>query len=258
VYAIEANEDVLYVWGSAATGNIWSYTISTNTSAVLTAGGRASTANTTSLHHVDKETDPSWLDESNYLNGRYLYSFRGNTTAFLDRYDLATRTWEAVPYAGSGTTFLFTHETYIDGNVYVERSTTGAWFRYNVAKNVLEGIPPCSTTGTADLAASNACSFSYADPITGLRVYCILHAVIRGTVATPVMAFQVIPLCPTYHLYMYLSLLTRRRCATSLGARGPVEEVLCALHTTQIRSSWCLCFGTRSPRTCTIRALTGG
>lgn len=143
VYFVEGNDDFLYLIGNAAV-TIYRYQISTNTWTTLAPiAARAAAPNAAlSAHWVYDETkDVRWPDESNIINGRRIYSFRGGASAALDYYDIAANTWiSAVAYSPAVETFTAgTKYTYNNGNLYIQKEVTGRWFRYNFAEQSMIG-----------------------------------------------------------------------------------------------------------------------
>ena len=57
-------------------------------------------------------------------------------------YDIAANTWvSAVDYGGRGETFTTgSSSTTFDGNIYIAKEATGRLFRFDVAKNTLDGL----------------------------------------------------------------------------------------------------------------------
>lgn len=94
VYAIEGNDDYLYLLGNNAV-TMYRYSISGNTWTVLTPGvarAGAPIAGMSANWIASTGTGSEWDNESNVQNGKYLYSFRGGTSV-LDRYDIAANSW---------------------------------------------------------------------------------------------------------------------------------------------------------------------
>lgn len=150
VYVIEANDDYLYCAGNAAVtlyrysqaGTAWS-TLSP-TAARSGAPGAGMSLNWMGI--VDMDT---WCDETNCLNGKYIYSFRGGGASTLDRFDISAVTWlSAIAYKGATETFT-TGSAYdvSKGRIYIRKDATNRFFYYCVAGN---HIAPLSTNTYPD------------------------------------------------------------------------------------------------------------
>lgn len=155
VYAIEANEDWLYLLGNNAV-TMYRYSISANTWTVLaptTARGGAPIAGMTA-NAVGTSGDANWALETAILDGRYIYSFRGGA-ATLDRFDIAGGTagagaWAVVTYIGTET-FSTGSSAFVMGKyLYVRKDATNRFFKYSVVDNV---ILPFATNLYTDGAA---------------------------------------------------------------------------------------------------------
>lgn len=140
-YVIEGNSDYLYFMGNAAV-TLYRYSISANTWTVLSpAVARAGAPGAgMSGQWVYQVTDTAWLNESNYLNGRYIYSFRGGSTVNLDRYDIALNTWEAVTYSPAFETLPSgTSYNYAGDYIYIHQTVpAGRFQKYNIAESRIE------------------------------------------------------------------------------------------------------------------------
>lgn len=151
VYAVEGNDDFFYLLGNAAT-TLYKFVVSTNTWSTISPGsarGGVAGAGVTA-NWVDAVQDTDWDGATGNLlttgvykqNGRYIYSFRGGAANSLDMYDIAANTWvSAVDYGGRGETFTTgSSSTTFDGNIYIAKEATGRLFRFDVAKNTLDGL----------------------------------------------------------------------------------------------------------------------
>jgi hypothetical protein len=143
VYSIEGNDDFIYYLGSNAV-TLFRYSISAGTWTTLTptVARAAAPGAGMSGHWIWEATDTAWLDESNILNGRFIYSFRGAAGAIVDRYDIALNTWtNDLTYApktevfGAGSKWIY-KENFLFG----QKDATGRWFRYNVVTGEQDGI----------------------------------------------------------------------------------------------------------------------
>lgn len=151
VYAVEGNDDFFYLLGNASTA-LYKFVVSTNTWSTIIPGsarGGAAGAGVTA-DWIDSVQDTDWAGASGKLlttgvykqNGRYIYSFRGSAANSLDMYDIAANTWvSAVDYGGRGETFTTgSCSTDFGGNIYIAKEATGRLFRFDVAKNTLDGL----------------------------------------------------------------------------------------------------------------------
>ena len=158
-YAIEANEDYLYLLGNNAV-TMYRYSISGNTWTVMAptvARGAAPVAGMTA-NAVGVTGDTVWGNESAILDGRYIYSFRGGS-ATLDRFDIAGGTagagaWAAVTYIGTET-FNTGSSGFVMGEwIYLKKDATHRFFKYSVVKNLIKAFNTNTyTDGTALLGA---------------------------------------------------------------------------------------------------------
>lgn len=156
VYAIEANEDYLYLLGNAAV-TMYRYSISGNTWTVMapTVARAAVPSTGMSASSVGNTNDVLWEDENNILEGRYIYSFRGGASAVIDRFDIAGGTagagaWATVTYVGTET-FTTGSSAFVMGKwIYIRQNATNRFFKYSVTDNV---IVPFTTDLYPDAAA---------------------------------------------------------------------------------------------------------
>ena len=148
IYEIGANEDFIYLTGNLAS-TLYRYSASAGTWTTLSpVAARGSGANAgCCLVSVDQETDALWTDETNYLNGRYLYSFRGGATDHLAIYDIAFNTWfndtstggsNPISYVGRTAFGAGSSMTYHDGVVYMQAGNSGFMYKFSPARNYLE------------------------------------------------------------------------------------------------------------------------
>lgn len=153
VYAIEANDDFLYLLGNNAV-TMYRYSISGGTWSTLAPTTARSGAPIAGMgaNWIGKTSDAIWGDENAILDGRYIYSFRGGS-AVLDRYDIAGGTagagaWAQITYIGANETFS-TGSSY-DADcckIFIRKESTGRFFKYNVVGN---NIYPFNTDDYAD------------------------------------------------------------------------------------------------------------
>jgi hypothetical protein len=106
VYAIEGDEDKIYILGNAAI-TMYRYSISADTWTLLspTTARPAVTGAGCSANFIGDTGDTNYSTESNNLNGRYIWSARGGGSAVIDRFDIAGGTSGAGAWLSSGLTF---------------------------------------------------------------------------------------------------------------------------------------------------------
>lgn len=159
VYSIEGNEDFLYVLGNNAVA-MYRYNIGANTWTTLAPGVVRTTAPVAGMMSfcANEETDPNWINENSYVNGRLIYSFRGGGTANMDYYDIAFNTWtNTVAYVFNTETFATgSSDAYGPNGCYIQKDATGRFFRFRPSAQLLE---PFSTLiyaqSTAVLGSKN-------------------------------------------------------------------------------------------------------
>lgn len=190
VYAIEGNDDYLYLMGNGAVA-MYRYSISGNAWTTLSPGvaragapGAGMTANW--ITGID---DDVWTDESAYLNGRYLYSFRGAAGGVLDAYDLAANSWAAVTYAPApGETFTTGSCGAYDGagTLYLMKEATGRCFAFDIVRNRLFPYSTMLLTQGAAILGDRMWVDDYRDGATTIRwVYYLVNtgtALVRSLV----------------------------------------------------------------------------
>lgn len=156
VYAIEGNEDFLYLLGNNAV-TMYRYSISANTWTVMaptTARAGASVLGM-SADVAIRTGNTTWADENNIQDGRYIYSMRGGAGALIDRFDIAGGTagagaWANVVYQGTEVFGGGSNAT-IDGRyIYIKKDATHRFFKYSITGNYLE---PLSLNFVADSTA---------------------------------------------------------------------------------------------------------
>ena len=144
-YAIEANEDWLYLLGNNAV-TMYRYSISANTWTVMspTVARAAAPIAGMTANAIGITGDALWADESNILNGRYIYSFRGGA-ATLDRFDIAGGTsgagaWAAVTYVGTETFSTGSSAFPMGEFIYIRKDATHRYFKYSVVDNAMRAF----------------------------------------------------------------------------------------------------------------------
>jgi hypothetical protein len=177
-YHIEGNDDFLYLMGNNAV-TLYRYSISANTWTTLTPTAARTAAPVLGMsgHWVFGVTEDSrWQNESDIINGRRIYSFRGGAGAILDYYDIALNTWVSdVAYApkaevlGAGSKYV-----YAGDYLYVHKDATGRWFRYSFAQQSMVGWSTNPYPGGAGIAGDTA--FDVVEPVSNTRfVYMLLN-----------------------------------------------------------------------------------
>lgn len=150
VIRIEGNDDHFYLLGNNAVA-MYRFSISGNTWTTLapTAARAGAPGAGMTADWIDGVTATDWNDGSygnHYLttvvsqNGRYIYSFRGGASNVLDAYDIAANTWiSGIAYGQQMEVFgAGSCSVDLDGYVYIQKDATGRYYRFDVAKNVLE------------------------------------------------------------------------------------------------------------------------
>lgn len=174
-YKIEGNDDFLYYMGSGAVG-LYRYSISANAWTLLTpvaarAGAPSLGMSGHWVYDVPASIDARWSDESDIINGRRIYSFRGGAAASgpLDYYDIALNTWvSGTPYAPAAETLTSgTKYVYAGGYLYIQKDATGRWFRYSFAENSMVGWSVNVYPGGAAVLGDTA--YDVVEPETGIR-----------------------------------------------------------------------------------------
>ena len=136
-YAIEGNDNFLYYIGNGAVA-MYRYDIAANTWSTLSpiAARAAAPGTGMSAHWVHSVTESDWNNENAILNGRYIYSFRGNNSADLHRYDIAGNTWATITYSPNAETFSQgTKYALIKGILYIQKDQIGRWYAYDFARS---------------------------------------------------------------------------------------------------------------------------
>jgi len=181
VYAIEGNDDFLYLMGNNAV-TLFRYSITNNTWSTLspTAARTVAPGTGASADWVYEDTDSSFTTEDAIINGRRIYSFRGGATATLDYYDIALNTWvSTLTYAPATETFTTgSRFVYIKDFIYIQKDATNRWFRYDITNQNME---PWSTffypQGTATIGDTSFYTY-YTDG--GTTLY-FIHQILSNT-----------------------------------------------------------------------------
>lgn len=196
VYAIEGNDDYVYLAGNAAV-TMYRYSISAASWATLAPTTARSAAPNVgmSLNWVAKSGDATWADESAILDGRYIYSFRGNGSAVCDRYDIAGGTagagaWYQLSYINQQEVFSTgSAYDYDTGKIYIRQSAAHRYFYLDIPGNMLYPLTTNTYTDGAALVGDKLFTVSYtagagSDSITWL--YSLMNT---GTALHRIMLF---------------------------------------------------------------------
>lgn len=146
VYVIQGNEDYIYLAGNAAV-TMYRYSISGNSWTVMapTVARAGAPSTGMSLNWVCNTEQDSWYNESDFREGRYLYSCRAGATATIDRFDIAGGTsgagaWVAVTYVGTET-FTTGSSAFADSRyIYIRKDATNRFFKYSITGNYMEPL----------------------------------------------------------------------------------------------------------------------
>lgn len=177
-YVIEGNSDYLYLLGNNAV-TMYRYSISGNSWTTLSPGIARPGAPVAGMtaNWVWNSNDADWTNENTGLNGRYIYSFRSNSTA-LDRYDIATNSWSNVVYAPAGDTIVSggNYAVYQDNYIYVHLGNTGRWVKYNVVESRIEPFSQLWYAQSTLHIGDRAFDVTYTDGPTKLKyIYMITN-----------------------------------------------------------------------------------
>lgn len=167
-FSLEGNDDFLYFIGNNAV-TMYRYQISTNTWSTITPtvarGGAPNTG--MSGEWVWNCPASDWTDANNIQNGRYIYSYRGASTANLDRYDIAANAWTALNYSPAAELFtLGSKHAYSGEYIYSTIGNTGRWVRYSVATGGMDGWGTAMYTQSTGVAGNTAYEVVYKDGAT--------------------------------------------------------------------------------------------
>jgi len=165
-YVIEGNDDYLYFVTFAA-NSVYRYSISGNSWTVL-ASRASAMASGASLHWIHNVNDSAWTNENSIINGRRLYSFRGNSTTTLDYYDIPSNTWtNDVSYAPK-TEALSTGSQFIYKNnfIYIQFNNSGRFFKFDLVKSAMDGFHVLAYPQTTALDGDRLFDFTYKDGAT--------------------------------------------------------------------------------------------
>lgn len=144
VFAIEANDDFLYLIGNNAV-TMYRYSISGNTWTVMapTVARSAAMVAWWWANWISKTWYSTWSNETNIQDWRYIFSFRWGASTALDRFDIAG--WTAGAGAWSTITYVWAAETFTTWSSYdvswsqmfIRKDATNRFFYYSVIWNML-------------------------------------------------------------------------------------------------------------------------
>jgi hypothetical protein len=198
-YSIEGNDDFIYNIGNGAV-TLYRYSISGNTWSTITPlQARAAAAGAgVSAHWITGVTVSGWNNENGgtgpnqesiftpapwrgaptgYLNGRYIYSFRGGASAILDVYDIPANRWIVATYAPQTETFTTGTKYSSNGRfIWIQKEATGRWFQFDVVTSTQVGWNTMLYTQGAAVVGDTAFDISYVDGATKIvYVYILLN-----------------------------------------------------------------------------------
>jgi hypothetical protein len=178
VYSIEGNDDFLYYMGNNAV-TMYRYSITSNTWSTLSPGAARAGAPVAGMsgHWIYAETNTDWTNENAIINGRRIYSFRGNG-ALLDYYDIAANTWvSGLTYAPATETFTTGSKyTYINDKIYIQKDATNRWFELDIADQGMMGWTAMPVVQGAAIVGDTAFDATYYDGATEIHyVYMLMN-----------------------------------------------------------------------------------
>lgn len=142
-YAVEGNDDFLYLFGGAASSTTtYRYSISSNSWSSLTARPVTHATGATGCW-ISGSEESDWTSESSINNGRRIYWWSANTTSIY-YYDIPSNSWTTLTTPGVSNNFFASNPgasfVAVGGTIYACPSTTSStngvrWFTYNCAKN---------------------------------------------------------------------------------------------------------------------------
>jgi hypothetical protein len=176
-YSIEGNDDYLYLYGNLTTST-YRYSISSNSwSTMATRGGNASSG--LGGNWISKSNDTTWANENIIIDGRRIYSYRGNSTTTLDYYDIPSNTWtNDITYSTKTETIgQGSKHVTVDNFIYTLKDVTGRWLRYDVVTSESYGWSTLIYPQGFGVVGDTAFDYSYVDGTTKLTwIYVILNS----------------------------------------------------------------------------------
>jgi hypothetical protein len=179
VYSIEGNDDFIYYLGNNAV-TMYRYSISNNSWITLSPNVARNAAPGTgmSVDWANNVIDFTWTNENAIINGRRIYSFRGNAGTALDYYDIPSNNWvSTVGYAPITETFT-TGSKYVYDNdfIYIQKDATSRWFRYNLITGEMDPWSLFTYPQSTALVGNTAFSVKYTDGQTTITyIYMMLN-----------------------------------------------------------------------------------
>lgn len=179
VYVVEGSDDNLFLMGNNAV-TLYKYSISNGTWTTLSPGVARAGASVAgaSGHWVWGSNDSVWANESILLNGKRIYSFRGNA-ATLDTYDIPANTWNnAVSYSPGLATFAAGSKySIINGrHIWIQKDATNRFYRFDPVKYEMDPGAQFLYPQGAAVAGDTCFDVSYTDGATTITwLYMILN-----------------------------------------------------------------------------------
>jgi hypothetical protein len=170
-YSIEGNDDYLYVTGNAATAT---HRLTLSTGTWTTMGARAqATGNGVTAHWVWGHPSPAWTDENNILNGRYIYSFEGNSNSNINRYDIAANSWSTVTWSKGSSLTITTGSkaAHKNGHLYLYFNNSQRVYEFDCGLNEMSGYGFCPLNVTSETANYVAEICTYKDGATEIPYF---------------------------------------------------------------------------------------
>lgn len=182
-FSIEGNDDFLYFLGNNAV-TMYRYSISGNSWTTLSpvAARAGAPAAGMSASWIAGVTDSSWNNlttATDFLNGQYIYSFRGGAGSVLDRYNISANTWEsAVVYAPATETFTTgTSYSYTDDYILISIGNTGRILKFDPVRSCMEPFSTLFYAQSTALLGDRFFDVVYDDGGTRLRfIYFMTHS----------------------------------------------------------------------------------
>jgi len=159
VYEIAGDDNNIYFGGNGAV-TLYKYSISANTWATITptsARGGVTNVGCTGVWNY-KTGNADWANESNILDGKYIYSYRGNViSTTLDRYDIAANTWVTLTLPGSAEVaspnmFSLTSSVINNDTMITRLGNTHRYMAYNICTGVSYGLSQNIVTDGANFS----------------------------------------------------------------------------------------------------------
>ena len=180
-YAIEGNNDHLYLINANATATIYRYIVSTNTwanggASLASRSGNAGAGVTG--HWIHTSGDSTWSNESSIIDGRRIYSFRGGATTTLDYFDIPSGTWtSSVVYAPNASSFSTgTKSVRIGKYIYLNGNASNYWQRFNVVTSEVDAVAYMHVAQGTAVVGDTAFDATYKDGATQISyIYILLN-----------------------------------------------------------------------------------